>query len=240
MKKIGMLAGMSWESSIEYYRIVNEEVKKALGGLHSADCVMVSVDFDEYEKYQMSGDWQKATERMIEVSQSIEKGGADFLIICTNTMHKMAEEVQAAIQIPLLHIVDATSNEIKAKEIQKIGLLGTRFTMEEDFYVNRLKAHGLEVFIPEQDERNIVHRIIYEELVLGKIFESSIREYKKIIENLVNRGAQGIVLGCTEIGLLVKQGDYKIPILDTTYIHASAAVDVALGKKNIKDFLPEQ
>jgi aspartate racemase len=239
MKKIGMLAGMSWESSIEYYRIVNEEVKRGLGGLHSAECVMVSVDFDEYEKYQRNGDWQKATERMIEVSQSIENGGADFLLICTNTMHKMADEVQAAIQIPLLHIVDATAKEIKANDIQKIGLLGTKFTMEQEFYVDRLKAHGHEVLIPEQGERNIVHRIIYEELVLGKILESSISEYKNIIENLLKKGAQGIVLGCTEIGLLVQQKDYSVPIFDTTYVHACAAVDVALGKKDIKDFLPE-
>ena len=239
MKKIGMLAGMSWESSIEYYRIVNEEVKQALGGLHSAECVMVSVDFDEYEKYQMSGDWQKATERMIEVARSIENGGADFLLICTNTMHKMADEVQAAIQIPLLHIVDATAKEINAKGLHKIGLLGTKFTMEEDFYVDRLKTQGLEVLIPDQEERDIVHRIIYEELVLGKILQSSIKEYKKIIEKLVRNGAQGIVLGCTEIGLLVKQNDYPIPLFDTTYVHAKAAVAVALDKKDIKEFLPD-
>ncbi|MBW6473171.1 MAG: aspartate/glutamate racemase family protein [Anaerolineaceae bacterium] len=237
MKTIGMIGGMSWESSIEYYRLVNEEVKRQLGGLHSAQCLMYSVDFEEIERYQHQGDWEKATDVMIDAAQRLEKGGADFVVICTNTMHKMADEVQAAISIPLLHIVDATAQAVKSKGIGKVGLLGTRFTMEGEFYGSRLKTHGLDVVIPDTVDREIVHRIIYHELVLGKILTSSSKEFQRIIQTLQKNGAEGIVLGCTEIGLLVKQKDNILPVIDTTVVHALAAVDVALENKNIEDFL---
>jgi aspartate racemase len=238
MKTIGMIGGMSWESSIEYYRLVNEEVKRQLGGLHSAECLMYSVDFEQIERYQHQGDWEKATDVMIAAAQRIERGGADFVVICTNTMHKMADEVQAAINIPLLHIVDAAAQAVKSKGIGKVGLLGTRFTMEGDFYAGRLKTHGLDVVIPDEAEREMVHRIIYHELVLGKILPSSRDEFQGIIQTLQINGAEGIVLGCTEIGLLIKQEDFLLPIFDTTLVHALAAVEIALENKNIEDFLP--
>ncbi len=238
MKTIGMIGGMSWESSIEYYRLVNEEVKRQLGGLHSAQCLMYSVDFEEIERYQHQGDWKRATDVMINAAQRLERGGADFVVICTNTMHKMANEVQAAIKIPLLHIVDAAAQVVISKGIEKVGLLGTRFTMEGEFYGGRLKTHGLDVIIPDEAEREIVHRIIYHELVLGKILPSSRDEFQRIIQTLQQYGAEGIVLGCTEIGLLVKQEDNILPVFDTTVVHALAAVDVALENKRIEDFLP--
>lgn len=238
MKTIGMIGGMSWESSIEYYRLVNEEVKRQLGGLHSAQCLMYSVDFEEIERYQHQGDWQRATDVMIDAAQRLERGGADFVVICTNTMHKMADEVQAAIHIPLLHIVDATAKAVLSKGIHKVGLLGTRFTMEGDFYGGRLKTHGLEVVIPDFPDREIVHRIIYQELVLGKIQTSSRDEFQRIIQTLQQKGAEAIVLGCTEIGLLVKQEDNLLPVIDTTVVHALAAVDIALENKIIEEFLP--
>ena len=230
MKTIGMIGGMSWESSIEYYRIINEKVKEKLGGLHSAKSVMYSVDFAEIETLQHAGRWEEATQDMIEAARHVEAGGADFLIICTNTMHKMADEVEAAIGIPLLHIADATAEVIKAQGLNKIGLLGTKFTMEEDFYRGRLvEKHGLDVFIPEADDREIVHRVIYDELVLGEIKLQSREQYKQIIEKLIAAGAQGITLGCTEIGLLVKDEDSRVPLFDTTYIHAVSAVEMALS-----------
>ncbi len=229
MKTIGMIGGMSWESSIEYYRIVNETVKEKLGGLHSAKSLMYSVDFAEIETLQNEGRWDEATQAMIEVARHVEAGGADFVIICTNTMHKMADEVEAAIGIPLLHIADATADAIKAQGLSKIGLLGTKFTMEEDFYRGRLvEKHGLDVIIPEAEDREIVHRVIYDELVLGEIKSESRDAYKGIIEKLIAEGAQGIILGCTEIGLLVKEEDSPVPTFDTTYIHAVAAVEYAL------------
>ena len=229
MKTIGMIGGMSWESSIEYYRIINQTVKEKLGGLHSAQSLMYSVDFAEIEILQNEGRWDEATQAMIEAAQHVEAGGADFVIICTNTMHKMADEVGAAIGIPLLHIADATAGAIKAQGLSKIGLLGTRFTMEEDFYRGRLvEKHGLEVLIPEAEDREIVHRVIYDELVLGEIKPESREAYKGIIEKLIAEGAQGIILGCTEIGLLVKEEDSPVPIFDTAYIHAVAAVEYAL------------
>ncbi len=238
MKTIGMIGGMSWESSIEYYRLVNNEVKRQLGGLHSAQCLMYSVDFEEIERYQHQGDWERATDVMINAAQRLERGGADFVVICTNTMHKMADEVKAAINIPLLHIVDAAAQAVKSKGIGKVGLLGTRFTMEGDFYGGRLKRHGLDVIIPDLPDREIVHRVIYHELVVGKILPSSRDEFQRIIQTLQQKGAEGIVLGCTEIGLLVKQEDNLLPVFDTTVVHALAAVNVALENKNIEDFLP--
>ena len=229
MKTIGLLGGMSWESSIEYYRIINESVKKRLGGLHSAQCLMYSVDFADIETMQHAGDWVTLTQSMIDAVHRLEQGGADFLVICTNTMHRMAKEIEANSQIPLLHIADATAEAIRAKGLESVGLLGTRFTMEGDFYRGRLeKGHGLNVLIPDQPDREAVHRIIYEELVLGLIRDSSRKAYVQIIAELQARGADGVILGCTEIPLLVKQIDVAIPIFDTTTIHAEAAVDWAL------------
>ena len=230
MKTIGMIGGMSWESSIEYYRIINETVKEKMGGLHSAQSLMYSVDFAEIEALQHAGRWDEATQAMIEAAHHVENGGADFVVICTNTMHKMADEVENAIGIPLLHIADATADAIKAQGLNKIGLLGTKFTMEEDFYRGRLvEKHGLEVLIPEAKDREIVHRIIYDELVLGEIKAKSREQYKQIIDKLIGEGVQGIILGCTEIGLLVKVEDSRVPLFDTTYIHAMAAVERALS-----------
>ena len=230
MKTIGMIGGMSWESSIEYYRIVNEAAKEKLGGLHSAKSIMYSVDFAEIEILQSEGRWDEATQVMVEAAQRVEAGGADFLIICTNTMHKMADEVEKAIHIPLLHIADATARAIKAQGLGKVGLLGTKFTMEEDFYRGRLMdRHDLEVLIPEAEDREIVHRVIYDELVLGMIKPESRKQYKQIIEKLIAAGAEGIILGCTEIGLLVKNEDSRVPLFDTTIIHAITAVEYALS-----------
>jgi aspartate racemase len=229
MKTIGLIGGMSWESSIEYYRLINETVREKLGGLHSAKNIMYSVDFAEIETLQHRGQWAEATEKMIDAARRVEQGGADFVIICTNTMHKMADDVQQAIDIPLLHIADATARKIKADGLQKIGLLGTRFTMEEDFYKGRLvDKHGLEVMIPNERQRELVHRVIYDELCLGRVVASSKEQYLEIMEQFVVRGAEGIILGCTEIGLLVSQKDSRLPLFDTTHIHAVAAVEYAL------------
>lgn len=230
MKTIGLLGGMSWESSIEYYRIINQGIREALGGVHSAKSVMVSVDFGEIEMLQMEGDWDQAAKILIDCARNVEGAGADFVLICTNTMHLMAEEVQAAIRIPLLHIADATARSIQKEGLFRIGLLGTRFTMEKDFYRGRLnKQHGLEVLIPEEADRERIHQVIYDELVQGQIRDHSREEYVQIISELVKRGAEGIVLGCTEIGLLVKEKDVPVPVFDTMEIHAQAAVDAALG-----------
>jgi aspartate racemase len=229
MKTIGLIGGMSWESSIEYYRIINEGVQARLGGLHSAKSVMVSVDFAEIEALQRQGRWGAATQIMIHAAQDVARGGADCVVICTNTMHKMAESVQEKIQIPLLHIADATAERIQAQGLARVGLLGTRFTMEEDFYKGRLEERfGLQVLTPDLQARQIIHRVIYDELVLGKIEASSKAQYLDIIATLAGQGAQGIILGCTEIGLLVKQSDCHVPLFDTTVIHANSAVEWAL------------
>jgi aspartate racemase len=231
MKIIGLLGGMSWESSIEYYRIINQEVRAALGGVHSAKSVMISLDFGEIEELQKKGDWEEATRILIQSARDIERGGADFLVICTNTMHLMAEEVQAGINIPLLHIADATARAVKDEGLKSIGLLGTRFTMEKEFYRGRLeKKHQLKVVVPDQIGRELVHSVIYDELVQGLIKDESRQEYREVILNLVKEGAEGIVLGCTEIGLLIKKEDVTVPIFDTMEIHARAAVDLALGR----------
>ncbi|KPL20105.1 MAG: aspartate racemase [Anaerolineae bacterium SM23_84] len=230
MKTIGLIGGMSWESSIEYYRITNETVRAKLGGLHSAKSIMYSVDFAEIEALQHQARWEEATELMIAAAQSVEKGGADFVVICTNTMHKLADEVQRHIQIPILHIADATAEKIQAQGLKTVGLLGTKFTMEEDFYKGRLtQKYGLEVMIPIAEERELVHRVIFDELCLGKVKQSSKAQYVSIMERLANDGAEGIILGCTEIGLLVQQEDSPVPLFDTTTIHALAAVERALA-----------
>ncbi len=229
MKTIGLIGGMSWESSLEYYRIMNQAVKEKLGGFHSAKCVMYSVDFEEIEKLQHKGQWDELTDIMIDAAQRVEKAGADFVVICTNTMHKMAPEIESRITIPLLHIADVTAEQIKIKGQKKVGLLGTRFTMEQEFYKGRLtKTHGIEVIIPDEEQRKIIHNILYNELVQGEISKASKSKFKEIIVSLKSRGAEGVILGCTEIPLLVKQEDYDIPLYDTTDIHARAAVELAL------------
>jgi aspartate racemase len=230
VKTIGLIGGMSWESSSEYYRIINETVKDRLGGLHSAKIVLVSVDFAEIEILQHKGKWDETTRILIAAAQSVEKGGGDFVLICTNTMHKVAEDVQKGVQIPLLHIADATARRVKSQGLNKLGLLGTRFTMEESFYKDRLiERHGLEIIIPNQTERDCIHRVIYDELCLGEIKGASKECYVQIMGRLIEEGAQGIILGCTEIGLLVCQGDSPVPLFDTTRIHAEAAVEYALA-----------
>ncbi len=230
MKTIGLIGGMSWESTQSYYRVINELVKSRLGGLHSAKIVLVSVDFAEIEALQMVGDWQQAGEMLARAAQSVERAGADFVLLCTNTMHKIAPAIEAAIKIPLLHIADPTAAAIKQAGLQKIALLGTRFTMEQDFYRGRLQAqHGLEVLLPDAAQRQDVHRIIYEELCLGLLTSTAQHCYRAVIAELIAQGAQGIILGCTEISLLVSQADASVPLFDTTALHANAAVEWALS-----------
>ena len=229
MKTIGMIGGMSWESSIEYYRIINETVREELGGLHSAKCIMYSVEFAEIEALQHQDRWDDAAQIMIAAARSIENGGADFGLICTNTMHKLYDILQQSIKIPMLHIADPTAEAIQARAMNRIALLGTRFTMEEKFYKGRLeKKYGLEVMIPSAAEMEIVHTVIYHELCSGIINSESKQKYADIIRRLVKEGAEGIILGCTEIGLLVNQEDSLVPVFDTTEIHAKAAVKYAL------------
>lgn len=228
MKVIGLIGGMSWESSVEYYRIINQEVKRRLGGLHSAKCLLYSVDFHEIERYQSEGAWGKAGEVLGDAARSLEMGGADFIVICTNTMHKVVNDIQSKITIPLLHIADATAAQIKEKGINTVGLLGTRYTMEQDFYKSRLEMNGIKVIVPSEEEREIINKVIYEELCLGKIQQNSRDYYKKVIQGLIESGAKGIILGCTEIGLLVKPEDSDVPLFDTAYIHAFEAVNMSL------------
>lgn len=232
MRTIGLLGGMSWESSIEYYRIINEEVRARLGGTHSARSVMYSVDFHQIEQMQAAGDWATATQAMVEAGRLIQSGGAGCLLICTNTMHLMAEEVQAAIDIPLLHIADATADAVRASSIRSVALLGTRYTMEQDFYRDRLEdRHELEVLIPDAADRQIIHDVIYDELVQGTVKDRSRREFLRIIEALVNSGAQGVIAGCTEIELLVGPEHVSVPYFPTTRLHALAAVEWSLADR---------
>ncbi|EEL34793.1 MULTISPECIES: aspartate/glutamate racemase family protein [Bacillus] len=231
MKTIGLIGGMSWESTSEYYRILNEEIKSRLGGLHSAKCLINSVDFEEIERFQSNGDWDGAGEVLGNAAYSLQKGGADFIIICTNTMHKVVEKIKENINIPVLHIADTTAKEIKRKGIQTIGLLGTKYTMEQDFYKSRIEENNIKVIVPVEKNREKLNEIIYTELCLGKITSQSREYYKRVIEELVQKGAQGIILGCTEIGLLIKQEDVLVPIFDTTFIHAMEAVNVALENR---------
>ncbi|OXL85775.1 aspartate racemase [Paenibacillus sp. SSG-1] len=228
MKVIGLIGGMSWESSALYYRMINEEVRSRLGGLHSAKCLLYSVDFEEIERYQAEGAWEKAGEVLGQTARALEKGGADFIVICTNTMHKVVDDIQSQINIPILHIADATAAQIKESQIQKVGLLGTKYTMEQDFYKSRLELTGIQVIVPDRDDREAVNKIIYEELCLGKIHQESRDYYKEVIQGLIESGSEGIILGCTEIGLLVKPEDAEVPLFDTTYIHACEAVNMSL------------
>ena len=231
MKTIGMIGGMSWESSVEYYKLVNEGIHHVLGGVHSAKCVMVSVDFAEIEVLQTQARWEEATQMMVEAARQVEAAGADFLVICTNTMHMMADEVQAAIHIPLLHIADVAGREVVKRGIRTVGLLGTRFTMQGDFYRGRLaEKFGLKVIIPSEEDQTVIHDVIYNELVTGKIVEKSRAAYLQIIEKMAAQSAEGVILGCTEIGLLVKQSDCRLPLFDTTPLHAQAAVEFALSE----------
>jgi aspartate racemase len=227
---IGLIGGLSWESSAEYYRIINETVRARLGGLRSAQCLMWSFDFGEIEELQHAGRWDTATARMIDAARRLERGGADFFLICSNTMHRMADEIAAAVAIPLLHIADPTAERIRADGIARVGLIGTAFTMEQTFYRGRLEQRfGLGMLVPEAAERALVHRVIYEELVRGEVRPTSRAAYREVIAALVARGAQGIILGCTEIMLLVQPGDSAVPLFDTTSIHATAAVERALA-----------
>jgi len=229
VKTIGLIGGMSWESTVTYYRQINETIKDRLGGLHSAKLVLYSVDFDEIEQFQHSGNWEAAGAVLAGAARSLEAAGAGFIVLCTNTMHKVAASIEASVDIPLLHIADPTANEIKRAGHTTLGLLGTRFTMEQDFYRDRLSSrHNLRVITPAPIDREIIHRIIYEELCLGDVKSESRAEYRRIMAVLASQGAQAIILGCTEISLLVSQQDSPVPLFDTTAIHAMAAAEEAL------------
>lgn len=230
MKTIGMLGGMSWESTASYYKAINESVKRQLGGLHSAKICMYSVDFAEIEKLQHQGRWDETADILSKAARGIEAGGADFFLICTNTMHKVAPQIESSLSIPLLHIADATGEKLVANGISKVGLLGTRFTMEQDFYKQRITdKFDIDVIVPNGDEQTMIHDIIYHELCLGVIEDASRRQYLEVINALHQQGAEAIILGCTEIALLVQQEDTNVPLYDTTAIHAEAAVVLALG-----------
>jgi aspartate racemase len=230
VKTIGLIGGMSWESTMPYYRIINETVRDRLGGLHSARIVLISVDFHEIERLQSNGQWDEAGDLMADAARSLELAGADFVVLCTNTMHKVAHAIQSAVAIPMLHIADPTAAAIKRAGFSRVGLLGTRFTMEQDFYRHRLEEqHGIEVLVPNDADRADVHRIIYDELCLGTVLPASRTLYCDIITRLVDRGAEAIILGCTEISLLIGASDVKIPLFDTTAIHACHAAELALG-----------
>ena len=229
MKTIGLIGGMSWESTVPYYRLINEGVKQRLGGLHSARIILYSVDFAEVEHLQRTGNWQAAGELLAQAAQKLQGAGAEALVLCTNTMHKVADAIESTVQIPLLHIADPTAARIRQAGLGKVGLLGTRFTMEQDFYKARLQQrHGLQVLVPPAPDRDEVHRIIYEELCLGLVSNDSRSTYQRVMADLVRQGAQAIILGCTEIALLVTQADASVPLFDTTALHAQSAVDWAL------------
>ena len=231
MKTIGLLGGMSWESTLTYYQEINQGVKQRLGGLHSAQIVLYSVDFDPIEKLQHHGDWGATAEILAGAARSIEAGGADLFLICTNTMHKVADVVQAAVNIPLLHIADATAEVLLKNGIRRVGLLGTAYTMEQDFYKGRLvEKHGLDVVVPDEPDRKRVHDIIFDELCLGNCKPESKAVYLKVVDRLGQMGAQGVILGCTEIGLLIGQTDTDMPLFDTAKIHAAKAVEWALAE----------
>ena len=230
MKTIGLIGGMSWESTVPYYRLINEGVKQRLGGLHSARIILYSVDFAEVEHFQRKGDWTAAGAMLAQAAQKLQGAGAEALVLCTNTMHKVADAIESAVQIPLLHIADPTAAQVHQAGLSTVGLLGTRFTMEQPFYKDRLvQQHGLQVLVPSASDRDTVHRIIYEELCLGQVREVSRQAYQRIMADLVAQGVQAIILGCTEISLLVGPDDAPVPLFDTTAIHAGSAVDWALA-----------
>ena len=231
MKTIGLIGGMSWESTVTYYQSINLGVKERLGGLHSAKLMMISLDFAQIEAMQQNGDWLAATDVLIQAARRLEISGADGFIICTNTMHKVADKIAAQVSIPLIHIADATGEVLKRKRIRKVGLLGTAFTMEQDFYKGRLAQHGLEVVIPNEQQRRVVHNVIYQELCQGEIRSESKQAYLEIVDDLVSEGAEAIILGCTEIGLLIQQADTVVRLVDTTQIHAQAAVEFMLSSR---------
>lgn len=228
MKTIGLIGGMSWESSAKYYQLINQEVKKQLGGLHSAKCIMYSVDFAEIQRYQAEDEWEKAGHVLGDVALSLEKAGADFIIICTNTMHKVIAYIEEKISIPILHIADATANQILKSDVRTIGLLGTKYTMEQDFYKSRIESNGIKVLVPNREDREVINRVIFEELCLGDIQQSSRESFQKVIKSLIDDGAEGIILGCTEIGLLIRPEDAEVSLFDTTVIHALEAIKLAL------------
>lgn len=223
MQTIGLIGGMSWESTTTYYEIINETVKEVLGGLHSAKCILYSVDFHEIEVCQSKGDWQRSAEILSDAAKALECAGADFIVICTNTMHKVVPEIQSITQLPILHIAEMTAQALKKRKITKVGLLGTKYTMQQDFYKQVIKEHDIEVVVPDEEDMVEINRIIYEELCKGIIKEVSQKTYLEVMEKLKAQGAEGIILGCTEIGLLVKQADTSIPLFDTTIIHAKSA-----------------
>lgn len=230
MKTIGLIGGMSWESTVSYYRFINEAVKERLGGLHSARCILCSVDFAEVEALQHAGHWMEATQVLVAAARSVESAGADFVLLCTNTMHKVAAALEEGVRIPLLHIADATGEEVRRTGLRRVGLLGTRFTMEEDFYRGRLERQfGLQVLIPDARERELVHHVIYDELCVGNLRPESKTRLGGVLDHLARRGAEGIILGCTELGLLIGDGDSPVPLFDTTRIHARGAVEHAFG-----------
>lgn len=229
MKVIGLIGGMSWQSTIPYYRIINEAVSKRLGGLHSARLLLYSVDFDEVEKLQRAGDWAGAGELLGRAAALLQVAGADFLVLCTNTMHRVAPAIEAAVAIPLLHIADPTADAIRGAGLTRVALLGTRFTMEQAFYRQRLYRRGIDVLLPAPAERELVHRVIYDELCRGQLHDASRAEYRRIIKRLVAAGAQAVILGCTEISLLIDAGDAAVPLFDTTQLHAAKAAEWALA-----------
>ena len=230
MKTIGLLGGMSWQSSLDYYREINLGVKQSLGGLHSAKIAMFSVDFAAIEKYQHQGDWDATAEILLQAAKNVQAAGADFLLICTNTMHKVAPQIEAALDIPLVHIVDATADVLVKKGIKTVGLLGTAFTMEQDFYKGRLsERYGISVLVPNEADRGVIHKVIYQELCLGKIKPQSKAEYLRVINSLEEQGAEAVILGCTEIGLLVQQAETPVMLVDSTTIHAQKAVELAIS-----------
>lgn len=230
MKTIGLIGGMSWESTVTYYRILNETVKKELGGLHSAKCLLYSVDFEEIERYQANGEWDKSGEVLANAAINLEKAGAEFIIICTNTMHKVASQIQSKIFIPIIHIAEATAEELVKSRITKVALLGTKYTMTQEFYKRKLIDKGIEVLIPNEEDIEIVNTVIYKELCMGIISEKSKKEYIRIVDEITKKGAQGIILGCTEIGLLLNQSDTETPLFDTTVIHATKAALLSIDR----------
>lgn len=230
MKTIGLIGGMSWESTVTYYRIINEIMKERLGGFHSAKCILFSVDFHEIEAFQSRGEWDKAGTLLAEAALSLERAGAEFIVICTNTMHKVVDIIQSRIQIPILHIAEATADELLKKGMKRVALLGTKYTMQQDFYKSKLMEAGLEVILPEDKDMELINHTIFQELCLGVVSPSSKMEFLRIMSALAQNNAEGIILGCTEIGLLVRQEDTAIPLFDTTYIHATKAALTALGE----------